>query len=148
MVQIDFEQFMVSVAARPYRKLVADRMSGRSVNQLAEGVSEAGERLPERLRAQAPGYIEAARDKFLRSKLFWEASTCREALANILELAAEVIEDDEVWRCHKHPFGEDVDLAGALFEVATASFAYAAGQSQDQRRLIGIKKGWLRKERQ
>ena len=148
MVQIDFEQFMVSVAARPYRTLVADRMSGRSVSQLADDVSEAGERLPERLREQVPGYVEAARDKFLRSKLFWEASTCREALANILELAAEVIEDDEVWRCHKHPFGEDVDLAAALFEVATASFAYAAGQSQDQRRLIGIKKGWLRKERQ
>jgi len=147
VVQIDFEQFMVSVAARPYRKLVADRMAGRSVSQLAEDVSEAMERLPERLRAQAPDYLEAARDKFLRSKLFWEASTCREALANILELAAEVIEDDEVWRCHKHPFGEDVDLAGALFEVATVSFASAAGQSRDQRRLIGIKKGWLRKDR-
>ncbi len=148
MVQIEFERFMTSVAAQPYRKLVADRMLGRSVSQLADGVREAGERLPERLRVQIPGYLEAAGDKFLRSKLFWEASTCREALANILELAAEVIEDDEVWRCHKHPFGEDVDLAAALFEVATASFAHAAGQSQDQRRLIGIKKGWLRKERQ
>lgn len=123
-------------------------MSGRSVSQLAEVVCEARERLPERLRAQAPGYLEAAREKFLRSKLFWEASSCREALANILELAAEVIEDDEVWRCHKHPLGKDVDLAAALFEVSTASFAYAAAQSQNQRRLMGIKQGWLRKERQ
>ena len=144
MVQNDFGQFMVSVADRPYRKLVADRMSGRSLSQLAEAVAEAGEKLPERLRAQVPGYLEAARDKFLRSKLFWEASTCREALANILELAAEVIDDENVWRCHKYPFGKDVDMAAALFEVSTTSFAYAAGQNQVQRRLMGIKKGWLR----
>ena len=144
MVQNNFEQFMVSVATRPYRKLVADRMLGMSGSPLAEAVVGAEDRLPERLQEQASEYLEAARDKFLRSKLFWESSTCREALANILELAAEVIDDDEVWRCHKRPFGEDVDLAETLFEIATASFAHAAAQSQDQRRLMGIKKGWLR----
>jgi hypothetical protein len=144
VVQNNFEQFMVSVATRPYRKLVADRMLGMSESQLGEAVREAKEMLPEPLRVQAPGYLEAARDKFLRSKLFWEASTCREALANILELAAEEIDDEEVWRCHRHPFGKDVDMAAALFEVATASFAYAACQTQDQRRLMGIKKGWRR----
>lgn len=144
MVQNDFEQFMVSVADRPYRKLVADRMLGKSESQLSEEVREGAENFPERLQAQVPGYLDAARDKFLRSKLFWEASTCREALANILELAAEEIDDDEVWRCHKHPFGKDVDLAAALFEVSTAKFACAAGESQDQRRLMGIKKGWRR----
>ena len=67
-----------------------------------------------------------------------------ETVTNILELAGEEIDDDEVWRCHKHAFGKDVDMAAALFEVSTASFAYAAGQSQDQRRLMGIKKGWRR----
>jgi len=144
VVQADFKQFIVSVADRPYRKLVADRMLAKSESQLGEAVREAVDSFPERLQAQIPGYLDAARDKFLRSKLFWEASTCREALANILELAAEVIDDDEVWRCHKHAFGKDVDMAAALFEVSTASFAYAAGQSQDQRRLMGIKKGWRR----
>ncbi len=144
MVHNDFEQFIVSVANRPYRKLVAERMMDKSESQLGEAVREAESMLPERLRPLVPGYLDAARDKFLRSKLFWEASTCREALANILELAGEVIDDDDVWRCHKQPFGEDVDVAAALFEVSTASFAYAAGQGQDQRRLMGIKKGWLR----
>ena len=144
MVHNDFEQFIVSVANRPYRKLVAERMMDKSESQLGEAVREAESMLPERLRPLVPGYLHAARDKFLRSKLFWEASTCREALANILELAGEVIDDDDVWRCHKQPFGEDVDVAAALFEVSTASFAYAAGQGQDQRRLMGIKKGWLR----
>ena len=144
MVHNDFEQFIVSVANRPYRKLVAERMMDKSESQLGEAVREAESMLPERLRPHVPGYLDAARDKFLRSKLFWEASTCREALANILELAGEVIDDDDVWRCHKQPFGEDVDVAAALFEVSTASFAYAAGQGQDQRRLMGIKKGWLR----
>ena len=144
MVHNDFEQFIVSVANRPYRKLVAERMMDKSESQLGEAVREAESMLPERLRPLVPGYLDAARDKFLRSKLFWEASTCREAVANILELAGEVIDDDDVWRCHKQPFGEDVDVAAALFEVSTASFAYAAGQGQDQRRLMGIKKGWLR----
>jgi hypothetical protein len=144
VVHNDFEQFIVSVANRPYRKLVAERMMDKSESQLGEAVREAESMLPERLRPLVPGYLDAARDKFLRSKLFWEASTCREALANILELAGEVIDDDDVWRCHKQPFGEDVDVAAALFEVSTASFAYAAGQGQDQRRLMGIKKGWLR----
>ena len=144
MVHNDFEQFIVSVANRSYRKLVAERMMDKSESQLGEAVREAESMLPERLRPLVPGYLDAARDKFLRSKLFWEASTCREALANILELAGEVIDDDDVWRCHKQPFGEDVDVAAALFEVSTASFAYAAGQGQDQRRLMGIKKGWLR----
>ena len=144
MVHDDFEQFITSLANRPYRKLVADRMLNRSESELGEAVREAEGRLPERLSALVPGYLDAARDKFLRSKLFWEASTCREALANILELAGEVIDDDEVWRSHKQPFGKDVDMAAALFEVSTASFAYAAVRSQDQRRLMGIKKGWLR----
>jgi hypothetical protein len=144
VVHNDFEQFIVSVANRPYRKLVAERMMDKSESQLGEAVREAESMLPERLRPLVPGYLDAARDKFLRSKLFWEASTCREALANILELAGEVIDDDDVWRCHKQPFGKDVDMAAALFEVSTASFAYAAGQGQDQRRLMGIKKGWLR----
>lgn len=144
MVQNDFERLIVSEAARPYRKMVADRMLGRSERELADAVRGAENQLPERLRLEAPGYLEAAAEKFLQSKLFWEASTCREALANILELAAEVIDDEEVWRCHKRPFGEDVGLAAALFEVSTASFASAAAQSADQRRLMGIKKGWLR----
>ena len=95
MVHDNFEQFIISIANRPYRKLVADRMMNRSESELGEAVREAEGRLPERLSALVPGYLDAARDKFLRSKLFWQASTCREALANILacmELGVSVVD--------------------------------------------------------
>ena len=144
MAQTDFQQSLQAIATQPYRRLVCDRIRGRTPEALAEAVRVASARVPQRLHAHVPGYLEAARDKFLQSKLFWEASTCREALANILELAAEVIEDDQVWECHKHPFANDGELAGALFDLSTAAFAQAAAMSAEQRRLMGIKKGWLR----
>jgi len=144
MAQSSFQQSLKAVATQPYRKLVSDRIRGRTPEALADAVRAAQDRVPERLHSCVPLFLEAARDKFLQSKLFWEASTCREALANILELAAEVIEDDEVWQCHKSPLADDGVLAGVLFDLATASFVEAAALSADQRRLMGIKKGWLR----
>jgi hypothetical protein len=144
MESTGFEQSLQAVATRPYRRFIADRMDEMSSEALEQAVGDAGRQLPDRLQSQVPVFLDAARDKFLQSRLFWEASTCREALANILELAAEVIEDDEVWTCHKRPFEGGGALAGRFFELATAYFASQAAMHDGQRRLMGIKKGWLR----
>ena len=144
MIHDDFEGFMRSVASQPYRKLVAERMADRREQELEAALREAEGAVPDRLSPQLPGYLEAATDKFLESRLFWEASTCREALANILELAAEVIRDDAVWQCHKRPLDEDPLLAASLFELSTAWFALSAARDGRTRSLMGLKKGWLR----
>ena len=141
MAQDDFERYIRSVAKRPYRKLVEERVRSSDVSQLDDALRSAEAGFPERLQPYLPGYLEAASDKFLGSRLFWQVSTCREAFANILELAAEAIpDDDEVRRTYKQPFAATGELAYHLFEVPTARFAQAASASRRQRRFMGIKR--------
>jgi len=139
-----FEQSLHAVATKPYRQLVSERMSGSSAAELQQAVDTTIARSPERLQRHMPDFLKAAGEKFLQSRLFWESSTCREALANILELAAEVIDDEEVWICHKRPFEDGGALAGHFFELSTWYFAARAAGDDDQRRLMGLKRGWLR----
>ena len=144
MANTEFEESLQAIASRPYRRLISERIRGQPPEALADAVRSASDRMPQRLQPMVQPYLEAAGDKFLRSRLFWEASTCREALANILDLAAEVIDDEVVWECHKHPFAGDGELARALFDLSTAVFCQAAAGSIEQQRLMGIKRGWLR----
>ncbi len=142
MAQDEFEQYIRSVAKRPYRKVVEERVRSTEAAQLADALRAAETRFPQRLQAYLPLYLEAAGDRFLGSRLFWQVSTCREAFANILELATEAMPDDDgVRQAYKEPFADGGDLAHHLFEVPTASFAQAAAASRRQRHFMGIKKG-------
>ncbi len=142
MAQDDFEQYIRSVEKRPYRKLIEERVRSAGATQLADAFRAAETRFPDRLQPYLPLYLEAANDKFLCSRLFWQVSTCREALANILELATEAMpDDDEVRQAFRQPFADGGDLAHHLFEVPTASFAQAAAATRRQRHFMGIRKG-------
>ena len=140
MAQDDFEQYIRSVAKRPYRKLVEERFRSAGAPQLEDALQAAERRFPQRLQQFLPGYLEAASAKFLSSRLFWQVSSCREAFANILELATETMPDDDLRQAYREPFADGGVIAQHVFEVSTASFAVAAAASPRQRRFMGIKK--------
>ena len=140
MAQDDFEQYIRSVAKRRYRKLVEERFRSTGSPQLVDALRSAETQFPQHLQPFLSGYLQATSDKFLSSRLFWEVSTCREAFANILELATETIPDDAVLQAFRKPFADGGVIAQQVFEVSTASFALAAAESRQQRRFMGIKK--------
>jgi hypothetical protein len=140
VAQEDFEQYIRSMAKRPYRKLVEERFRSTGAPELVDSLQAAEARFPQRLQPFLPHYLQAASDKFLGSRLFWEVSSCREAFANILELATETMPDDAVRQAFRKPFADNGVIAQNVFEVSTASFAVAAAESRQQRRFMGIKK--------
>ena len=140
MAQDNFEQYIQSVAKRPYRKLVEERFRSTGAPQLADALKAAEAEFPQHLQPFLPRYLEAASDKFLKSRLFWQVSSCREAFANILELATETIPDDQVRQAYRQPFVDGGLLAQHILEISTTSFAVAAAASNQQRRFMRIKK--------
>lgn len=144
MPHAEFEDVLRRTPNRPYRKLIEDRLRALSPTDAAALAPQADAQVPNELRRHLPAYRQALDHTFLRSKLFWEVSTCREAVANILELAAQTIPDDGVRATARRPLEGELALPAGLFEVATSHFVAAAYHDRQQRRFMAIRRGWLR----
>lgn len=141
----DMATLLKRMADRPYRLLVEQRLKALTSSQLSEAVNEAANQVPEEFRGSLESYRAALAARFMVSPLFWQASTCREALANLLEAAYEAIPHPAIRQCHRAPLADaNRPLAESLFRWATLTFAEAAARDGKQRKLMGIKRGWLR----
>jgi len=141
----DLAALMAQMAHRPYRELVEARLKSLTGNQLTQALAQAAQEVAAEFRPGLEAYRQALAGRFLVSRLFWQASTCREALANLLEAAEEAMPHQRLSECHRAPLAEqNRELASSLFEWATLSFPEAAARDGKQRKLMGLKRGWLR----
>jgi len=140
----EFEDVLRRTPDRPFRKLIEDRLRRLDSSDPASLSDQASASLSDAIQVHLPAYRQALEHKFLRSKLFWEVSTCREAIANILEVAAETIPEAGIRAAIRRPLAGETAVPAALFEVATSVFVGAAYHDRKQRRFMAIRKGWLR----
>lgn len=133
---------MDEAGARPYRELVEHHLRRQSESQLQ--IASLGEfsGLPDRMRSNAITFIDVVNERLGANPQFWANATCREAYDRFIELAIEVVSDEEFIGHADDPLWlQDEELAMQLFQIPTVSFAYSASSQRAQRRFMGIRKG-------
>jgi len=137
-----FAAFMEEGGSRLYSDLVEHHLNKQSTSRLQQAVLGEMAGLPRDVAPLVIEYIDAVNLRLAHDEVFWKSATCREAAEELLDVAANMfsfarpIDSFAAFLSH-----ENNDMAFALFQIATLSFAYSASSQRTQRKFMGIRKG-------
>ena len=132
-------RFLLDAGERPFREFVRHHVERQSATQIRRAAVAEASTLPKDLQPMVESYTDELNEQLLVRREFWQKSTCRDAVNTVLGL------------CNKHlglsfelpvdvakMSGVEQELALALFQIATLSFAYTAADQRAARKFMGI----------
>ena len=134
--------FLEGAGHRPYRELVQKYLRSGSTGELHQASLLEITNLPEAAQDGATYYIDATNARFGYDQGFWATASCQDAFEAIIKIAIAVLPlEDRITSVESSLRPENQELAFALFQIPTLSFAYSASTQRSQRKFMGIRKG-------
>ena len=124
-----------------YRKLIEFHVRKHSTKFLSDACMGETMLLPKRFQEKMADYIDEVNKKICTT-YYWETTDCTQAFFDILEIAIELFEINNIMDTSNDTFRpENQKLAFSLFWIPTLNIASSASQDRKQRKFMGIRKG-------
>ena len=132
---------LTNAGDRPYRGLVEQHLRRLSTEQLRLAAAGESLKLPEPLQGESMAYVDAVNNRVAHDREFWAHATCKDAYDLFIAIANEHFSVLAELRAEAPSLELEDDLAFALFQIPTVSFAYSASTQRAQRKFMGVRKG-------
>jgi hypothetical protein len=137
-------EFLREVGDRPYRELVQHHIRKTGTRKLKQAVLGESQSLPQQLQVRIIDYIDETNARFAYDQAFWAQATCRHAFEQIIDAAIHVLPLRGIIESIDDALKpRNQELAFQLFQISTLSFAYSASTQRQQRKFMGIRKGFF-----
>ena len=134
--------FLQEAGHRQYRELIQKHFRRQSTAKLQAASIWEITNLPGVDQDEGMAYIDATNARFGYDRDFWATASCHDAFEAIIEIAIAVLPlEDRITSVESSLRPENQELAFALFQIPTLSFAYSASTQRTQRKFMGIRKG-------